>query len=200
MECVSGARTLKYPKWRFLFLLLVVIIIIGIAFYVSRQKKDNISQIDNVSQEDIIIESSQQVVENVKLMPETLKGYTIVGKLQIEKIDVDKYILGKTNDESLEVSVTKLWGGKINTPGNFSIIGHNREDQFIKLKKLDVGDEFSLTGRDGKKVTYQIYQIETVNPDNVDCIESKEDGTREATLITCTTSGLKRLVLKGKEI
>lgn len=199
MEYISGARTRKYPKWRFLVLLLVVSIVIGIVFYVSKQKKSNITKVDNVSRENSITET-KQVVENVELMPETLKGYTIVGKLEIEKIDVDKYILGKTNDESLDISITKLWGGKINTPGNFSIIGHNREDQFIKLKKLEVGDEFSLTGRDGKKVIYQIYQIETVNPDNVDCIESKEDSTRQVTLITCTTSGLKRLVLKGKEI
>lgn len=201
----------KKSKQCFIFLLFIFIIAIGVVFYATTYKQDNISLANDVLQQDNSVENQQIVenvedientenVENIETLPESLQGYTIVGKLKIEKINVEKYILGKTTNKSLNVSITKLWGGKINTPGNFSIIGHNRADQFGDLKKLEIGDTFSLIGRDGKKVTYQIYHIETIDPNNVTCLDSKEDGTKEATLITCTPGGLKRLVLKGKEI
>lgn len=214
MDCICGAKKTKYTKWHFIILLFIVIIIIGVIFYVRRYKKDDISSIDTVSQQNDNIINTPESIETdntedeenggytivTETMPETLQGYTIVGKIQIEKINVDKYILGMTDNKSLNASVTKLWGGKINTPGNFSIIGHNRTDQFIGLKKLEIGDTFSLIGRDKKKFTYQIYDIKTVKPNDVSCIESKNDGTTEATLITCTPGGQKRLVLKGKKI
>lgn len=201
-------RGAKKSKQCFIFLLFIFIIAIGFVFYAITNKQDNISLANDVLQQDDSVENQQIIentevienVENIETLPESLQGYTIVGKLKIEKINVEKYILGKTTNKSLNVSITKLWGGKINTPGNFSIIGHNRADQFSNLKKLEIGDTFSLIGRDGKKVTYQIYHIETVDPNNVTCLDSKEDGTKEATLITCTPGGLKRLVLKGKEI
>lgn len=203
----KGPKKSKHVQWHFIFLVSIVIIIIGVIFYVTRYKTSTdavLQQSDSIQNEPIVenpeATETPEISKPVETMPETLQGYTIVGKLKIEKINVDKYILGKTTGQSLNVSITKLWGGKINTPGNFSIIGHNRADQFGNLKKLEIGDTFSLTGRDGEMITYQIYHIETVNPNNVTCLDSKENGAKEATLITCTPGGLKRLVLKGKEI
>ena len=70
---------------------------------------------------------------------------------------------------------------------------------FRDLKELVIGDTFTLTDRTGRICTYVVYDIFIVEPDDVSCIEDTLLGQREVTLITCTTGGAKRLILKAKE-
>lgn len=119
-------------------------------------------------------------------MPDTIGDYNVVGQLVIEKIDVNKYILNKTNDDSLNLSVTKLYGPKVNSQGNFCIIGHNFEGLFIDLKDLNINDTFYIIDKENcEKVTYQIYDKYTVVPTDLDCLNQDTKDKREVTLITC---------------
>lgn len=141
--------------------------------------------------------SELQVVEVD--MPEKMKSYSILGEIEIPKINLKKYILDHYTDESLDLSVTRFWGNGIHEAGNFSIIGHNYKGMFRDLKELEIGDTFTITDREGRICTYVIYENFIVEPDDVSCIEDTLKGKREVTLITCTTGGAKRLILKAKE-
>lgn len=133
-------------------------------------------------------------------MPDKIRDYEVLGEIEISKINIKKYILDFCTDESLNLAVTKFWGeAGIHGAGNFSIIGHNYKGIFHDLKKLEKGDTFVITDKQGRQCTYVIYDIYIVNPDDVSCIEDTLDGQREVTLITCTTGGEKRLILKAKE-
>lgn len=132
-------------------------------------------------------------------MPEKMGNYNIIGEIEISKISLKMYILDITTDESLNLSLTKFWGKNIHDASNFSIIGHNYKGMFKDLKNLEVGDTFTLTDREGRICTYVVYEIFIVEPDDVSCIEDTLKGEREVTLITCTTGGAKRLILKAKE-
>ena len=132
-------------------------------------------------------------------MPEKKGNYNILGEIEIPKINVKMYILDKTTNDSLNLSVTRFWGNGIHEAGNFSIIGHNYKGMFRDLKELEIGDTFTLVDRTGRICTYVIYDIYIVEPDDVSCIEDTLLGQREVTLITCTTGGEKRLILKAKE-
>ena len=132
-------------------------------------------------------------------MPEKMGDYEVIGEIEIPKINLKKYILDHYTKESMDLSATRFWGNEINEAGNFSIIGHNYYGHFRDLKDLEVGDTFTLTDKKGRICTYVIYDTFIVEPDDVSCIEDTLIGQREVTLITCTTGGKKRLILKGKE-
>ena len=52
-------------------------------------------------------------------IPKEYKGYNVIAKLEIPKIDLQTYILSTYSKVSLNISVTKFWGADPNQKGNF---------------------------------------------------------------------------------
>lgn len=206
-EVLSIRKALKVTS--IVILILAVLISLGAIAYVKifeNLEEKKASQEPNLLGTQVY--SVIQVMEDNKLstlpvvevnMPEKMGNYNILGEIEIPKIDVKMYVLDTTTDDSLNLSVTKFWGDGIHEAGNFSIIGHNYRGMFRDLKELVIGDTFTLTDRTGRICTYVVYDIFIVEPDDVSCIEDTLLGQREVTLITCTTGGEKRLILKAKE-
>ena len=92
-------------------------------------------------------------------MPEEIGGYNVIGELVIEKINFKNYILNKTTDDSLNFSVTKFYGPKVNQQGNLCITGHNtKEDLFKNLKDLEKEDIFYITDKENSEsVVYKVF-------------------------------------------
>ena len=127
------------------------------------------------------------------------KGYEVIAKLEIPKIELETYVLSEYSVQALNVSVTKFYGGEPNKIGNFCISGHNfvAKNMFHDLKKLEIGDELLLTDLQNNQVKYVIYDIFNVDPDDTDCLSQKTNGRIEVTLITCTTDSSKRIIVKA---
>lgn len=200
----------KILKIAFIILLLLgVLAVAGVVIYVKiseQEEEKRVSKAQAILWKQAI--AAFQTTAEHKLstlqivdvdMPEKIGNYNILGKIEIPKISLKMYILDVTTDESLNLSLTKFWGRNIHDASNFSIIGHNYKGMFKDLKNLEVGDTFTLTDREGRICTYVVYEIFIVEPDDVSCIEDTLKGEREVTLITCTTGGAKRLILKAKE-
>lgn len=130
------------------------------------------------------------------------KGYSVIAKLEIPKIDLETYVISEYSNQALGVSVTKFYGGNPNEVGNFCIAGHNyiTKNMFHDLKKLSIGDTFTLTDNNANEGIYKIYLIETVEPNETQCLSQKTDGRIEVTLITCTTDSSKRIIVKAVKI
>lgn len=205
----KGKRLKKSNTGKRLKKIILVIIIIaclialGVLLWKDKPEEPIIeNSIENQIVEEELIEEQKVVqdeIVSVTDMPNTISGYTVIGKIVIEEIGISNYIVGKTTEESLKVAVTKFWGPSINTPGNFSITGHNQSHFFSKIHDLEVGDEFYLIGRDGRKVIYTIYDTFNTTPDDTSCIDQNEDGKREVTLITCNLGGVTRFIVKARE-
>lgn len=135
-------------------------------------------------------------------MPREIKGFKVIGKIEIPKVKLNSYILSETNKKSLKASVTKLYGPQINEVGNFCIAGHNyiNNKMFGGLKKLEKGDKIILTDTFGRKVTYEVYENYQVDPKDVSALNQETGGEREITLITCTTGAIKRVIVKAVEV
>ena len=176
-----------------------IIILIVFAFYLIKiLKNDENDENKNLAENATYIsndvnnmdtneqnEINTSTVEKIS-MPDKIENYTVIGQLVIEEIDFEKYILNKTTNYSLNLSVTKLYGPEVNGQGNLCIIGHNSKGLFIKLKKLEVNDTFYIIDKKNcEKVTYQIYDKYTVVPTNLDCLNQNTKDKREVTLITC---------------
>lgn len=198
-------------KKRFLIPIIIVIMIVTITVICIClcTKKDNEYIATNTDESNTIMDESltqedtmkEDEIVDVSELPEKMGNYKVIGELVIDKINLKKNILEKTDDSSLNLSVTKFYGPEINTVGNFCITGHNYKNLLKRQGELEVGDTFYLINKETKtKVTYKIYNVYTCNPNDVDCLYPPTEEIREATLITCNPGGTTRLICKAKEI
>ncbi len=196
---------------------ILLITIIFITFIVI--KIINNKQIENMAkyniQEETKIESesnkkvnsiktsaiTNNTIENKIDFPTEVDGTEVVGKVEIPKINLVTYILAETNKETLNKSVTKLCGPKVNGVGNLCITGHNynNKNMFKDLKKLDSGDSIFITDMKGNKIEYLVYDKYKVYPKETECLSQETNGERQITLITCTAGAIKRLIIKATE-
>lgn len=151
----------------------------------------------------VISEESQESKTNEEIqktqIPTEYKGFSVIAKLEIPKINLETYVLENYSVQALTVSVTKFYGGEPNEIGNFCISGHNYvvKNMFHYLKKLDVNDEIFLTDLKNRTYKYKIYKKETVLPKETECLSQITNGRIELTLITCTADSSKRIILKA---
>ena len=148
--------------------------------------------------------NEKEVSASLETIEEELefKGYKIEGIIEIPKINIKYPIIDHTNEETMKVSITKFWGPQANEIGNYTVAGHNNKDgtMFGKTKYLQIGDKIKLTNLKNETIEYEIFKIYSIDPDDVSCVESVENGTREITLITCTNGHKNRLVTKARQI
>lgn len=204
----------KFSKVLFLIICIILILITAIGIQINNpQKEENVlpisskesSQLEN----NIIIDSSYttlskqsdiQLEKKSRILPKELKKFKIIGKIEIPKLKLKKYILSESNPKSLEVSVTKLCGPQINQIGNFCIAGHNYNKVFGKIKYLEINDKIILTDVYGNSTLYQVYDNYKSSPKDVSCLNQDTEGEKELTLITCTMGAVKRVIVKAVEV
>ncbi len=152
-------------------------------------------------------ESNTQEIEDVLEYPKeyidnNFNGYEVCAKLEIPKISLTTNVLSEYSKKALSICVTRFWGVKPNTVGNFCIAGHNTKSKnmFYNLKNLKIGDTIFLTDHEVGKVEYEVFKIYKVSPNNTDCLDPLTKYEKEITLITCTNDAQKRLIIKGREV
>ena len=182
----------------------IILLICSIYFFMQNKKERTESNISNNSDEQT--NSSVEVVENIN-MPDKIENYNVLGKIVIDKVGIEQYILEVPNKEqtmeALELGVIKFYAPdfNLNESGNFCIEGHNYQEIFGHLMNIEKDDTFYIIDKtNSKKVTYKIYDKYTVYPDNLDSLNQETNDKREVTLITCTPGNLTRLIIKAREI
>lgn len=212
------ANIRKIYKWLLCITVIIVFLTLGlyIKYYDLKQKQtesilEQARKIEKSEEKKILSTNQEKNTEPEKSVkkktatlqiPKDYEGWQVIGRLDIPKIKLTTYILNETTKDTLNKSVTKFCGPEINKVGNFCITGHNyrKQNMFSNLRKLEVGDEFSITDMYERSISYKIYSITQVDPSNVQCLEQETGGEREVTLITCTIGALKRLIIKAVEI
>lgn len=179
-------------------LTLSAIVVLGIIIFKQYEGKENSNQAIQVVAQ---IEEEFNNIENTnKKIEIEYKGYKVVGIIEIPSINIKYPILNKTNDNSMEYSITKFSGGEVNEIGNFVVAGHNylNGTMFGKVDQLKIGDEIKLTDLYNNTLTYEIFDIYSIDPNDTSIIESSKEGTKEVTLITCTKGQINRLITKAR--
>ena len=130
----------------------------------------------------------------------TYKGFGVLGTMEIPATSLKYPILEKVTKKSIETAVAFLYGSGINQPGNSVIIGHNYRNGlfFSNNKKLNIGDKIYITGNDGNKVTYTIYNKFETTPEDTSFYQRDTGGKAEVTLSTCTDDSKARLIICAK--
>lgn len=149
---------------------------------------------------DYIQPDAPSISESEEIIQKVLKAVGddgVIGTIEIPKTEQEYPIIGKWSYDLLKISVCRYQGPGVNQPGNLVVIGHNYKSgaHFGNLDELKVGDELYLTGTDGKRVRYEIYETETVLPDKFEALNPYR-GEAGLTLMTCQNNGNYRLIVR----
>ena len=136
-------------------------------------------------------ENTEQVVDEKGLI-KTLEGFDVLGKIKIDELNIDTYILDSIEDKALKVAAGKINGNKLNEEGNFSVIGHNYDNIFAKLLEIEKGKIITVIYPKLNETKYELKYVYALEPD-------VEDKT-VLTLITCETTASTRLVVVCEKV
>ena len=181
----------------------LILVILGVSIYiynsVAAEENSLDVMVENLPQENIIEENDEDelVVGHYEIEG---KNYEVVAVLKIPSLGIEYPVLSSTSKELLKVSLNKYWGPNPNRHGNFCIIGHNYNDSifFGNLNKIQNGEIIQLTDMSGEMLEYEVYDTYTVNPDDTSCTSQLTEGEKQITLITCTSTGKQRFVVKAR--
>ena len=139
----------------------------------------------------------QETSAKEDVLPET--KYDVLGKIKIDKINVEQQIFDSTDEKALEEGVIKLYGDKLNNLGNFCLAGHNYENIFQRLEEMEIGDEFEIIDENEESTKYKIMQIASVEPTDLNLLKTEPEKT-QITLITCENYSTQRLIIKAEKM
>ena len=162
------------------------------------QKENEKEQVETVEQREE--ENTSQTIAKKYTLSDG-NTYEVIAVLNIPTLKIQYPVLSSTSDQLLKISLNKYWGPNPNCVGNFCILGHNYNDNrfFGKLDKIKNNDIIQLTDTSGKILEYSVYDTFFVYPNDTSCTSQLTDGKKEITLITCSTTGQKRFVVKAIE-
>lgn len=137
---------------------------------------------------------------NAVVKQKTKSGFSIVGAIEISKINLKQTIVETVSPKALNEAVC-LQYGNLNQVGNAVVIGHNYRNGtfFSNLYKLTNGDKITITDYTGKKVTYTVYNKFEAEPEDASFYQRNTNGAREITLSTCTDDSSMRTIIFAKE-
>lgn len=157
---------------------------------------------ENMNQNEALQTEDKNTITSGKVNDSKGNEYSVVGVVNIPKINCKYPIIAETTDKLLKVSVCKFWGANPNEVGNLCIVGHNYKNSkfFSKVPSLVVGDIVEITDLSGKTLKYEAYDIYTVDPSDTRCTSQLTQGKKEVTLITCTNDTKQRVIVKSTEV
>ncbi|MCJ8008827.1 class D sortase [Lederbergia wuyishanensis] len=132
-------------------------------------------------------------IDNLSFTEDQLKD---VMELEIPSINLKQKILGETTEENLRVALTQLKKDQTPGVGNFTIAGHRGyrgERHFSRLPQVSIGDKVFLH-TDKQTFVYKVTNTEVIDPSYVEILDDHQE-KKEITMITCTKSGLDRIVV-----
>lgn len=180
-------------------ILFCIIIYVGFGIYKENKIKlveGNKPVVEKVAEEIPLV---PVIPVEIEILPKTYMDYEVIAKLEIPKINLETNVLKDYTTDGMKVCSSKFFGPEPNEVGNFCIAGHNydQENMFNHLINLEKGDELYLTDNKNGKVTYSIYDIYRVKPQNTAPIGQETNGNKIVTLITCVNYSRSRLIVQA---
>ena len=128
---------------------------------------------------------------NMEMPVETINGIDFIGVLRIPALELELPVISEWNYPNLKNAPCRYSGSAY--LNNLILCGHNYASHFGRLKTLSEGDIATFTDIDGNVFIYKMVERETLNPTD---IEGMESGNWDLTLFTCTVGGQSRVTIR----
>ena len=192
-----------------IFLKLIIIFIISIiignmAYGIYREYSigdnpngNNLEIINNNN----LIENYTREINKIEEIPNEYKGYSVIAKLDIPKINLETYVFGEYSEEAMWICPSKYYGPNPNEIGNLCIAAHNydKPNMFNHIIELNEGDLIFLSDNKNGEEKYIVYDIYKSNPKNTKALSQDTNGNTDITLITCSDYSSKRIIVKARK-
>ena len=126
--------------------------------------------------------------------------FTIIGFIEIPKIDISYPILSEINDDLLKIAPCRLSGPLPNKNGNLCIAGHNYDNSkfFSKIYLLNINDEIIIKDINNNKNSYFVFEKSEVSEQDLSPLTISDGIYKQITLITCNNITSNRIIIKAK--
>lgn len=142
-------------------------------------------------------QTEEETPNNVR---DRLKNQTVLGIIEIDKIDLIYAVVEGTKDENLGVAIGHMKNtAAFGQQGNCALAGHRggiSGPYFKKIDKLKKGDLIKLTDANGIVYSYYVTESFVVDPSEVWVAENNTE-EKMLTLITCENNSTKRLIVRA---
>ena len=158
--------------------------------------------LDNSTSRFVMTEEQKKIYEALL----NIADNGVMGYIEIPKIKCNLPIYHGTDEAVLQIAIGHVQGSSLPAGGESThcvLSGHRglpSAKLFSDLDQLTEGDVFLLRVLD-ETLTYEVDQIRTVLPDELDDL-AIEEGKEYCTLVTCTPYGINshRLLVRGHRI
>lgn len=130
----------------------------------------------------------------------------LMGRIRVQKIDVDLPIYHGTSDVTLLAGIGHLEGTSLPVGGvgtRTVLTGHRglaEAEMFTRLDEIGINDTFTLEVF-GETLTYRVIDTQVIEPEETEALRA--DPTKDlATLVTCTPLGINthRILVTGERV
>lgn len=119
-----------------------------------------------------------------------IEGHDYIGKLALPALSLELPVMSEWSYPKLKVAPCR-YSGSAYAPG-FSIAAHDYNAHFRQLHTLQVGGEITFTDVDDNVFTYEVVEVTTIDPTDVEAVTSDE---WDLSLFTCVPNGTRRTVV-----
>lgn len=189
-------------------LLFPLLFIFSVIYYgrIEASNKINESQITLNKYEYLITKNANKVSGKIITLKDesnySPKSGDILGTLNIDKISLKIPIIEDANDKNLWLGAAHIKGTPLpNEKGNSFLASHNAKiygKLFNRLHEINIGDKV-LISTPNENFNYVVYDKVVVPYDDTECFK-KIKGEYNISLVTCTNSGRKRLIIYCERI
>jgi sortase A len=143
---------------------------------------------------------AQYPTDNPKrMMPVmTVEERKYAGVLTIPELDLELPVAASFDYDTLRSTPCRYSGNVYG--GNMVIAAHNYDAHFGRINALLPGSTVYFTDTEDHRYAYEVYSVETLNPDQEPELTRTDDRIRELTLFTCTYSGAARVTVRCKGV
>ena len=117
-----------------------------------------------------------------------IDGWGYIGYLSIPSIGLELPVMSEWSYAGLKVAPGRYSGSTY--ADNMVVCAHNYAKHFSPIKWLALGSEVYFTDMDGQRWSYEVSNVETIQPTDIDkMITASDEDAWDLTLFTCTTGG-----------
>lgn len=196
-------------KIRNIISILLIVIGLGLLFIAFKGKVETkvmqdklMDKFNTIYESDQEMDGNQQGAEDKEETDHTYDYISMVNPIAI--LEIPKINLKVVVAEGIEDNIIRYAVGHFEETampgedGNFALAGHRNFDTgefFLKIDRLNQGDEMKVTTLDGSVYTYSVTNSFVVQPEDTYILEESEEPI--ITLVTCTYDGSERLIVQG---
>ena len=128
---------------------------------------------------------------SLKMPVKIVDGHEYIGIVRISKLNLELPIMQDWSYPNLLISPCRYTGSVYTN--DMILCAHNSYEHFGRLKTLSLNDTIEFEDMAGKVYTYRIFEISTLQPEDV---KEMEAGDWDLTLFTCDLFGAVRITVR----